>query len=515
MILKELAKYDPITIQCHDNPDADAIAAGYALCRYFESLGKRARLVYGGRNKIQKPNLLLMLEHLEIPITHIENAAAYIAEQPGGKLPGLLVTVDCQYGAGHVVRLPAEQVAVIDHHQIETAQPQLSEINPHVGSCSTLVWQMLCSAGYKIDDSRLGTALYYGLFTDTNQFAEIFNPLDMDMREAVPVEKTLITLFRNSNLSLQEMEVAGVAMIRHIYNDDYHYAIIKSKPCDPNILGLISDFLIQVAEVYCCVVYNETADGYKFSVRSCVKEVQADDLSAFLAEGVGSGGGHREKAGGFINMALYEEAYPTLHSEAFFSERLNDYFDHCQIIYAKKYEIDLTDMCPYVKKRIPIGYVEAMDVLPLGTPITIRTLEGDVDMVAEEDLIIMVGIKGEVYPNRRERFAKTYEATQKPYHECEDHSKCELLYEPTVHDRSTGEVMKLIDHAKMCIANGGGQIYAKELTERVKVFTAWDEEKYMLGKPGDYLAVRSDDRHDIYVVERDIFFKTYEEKKDE
>ncbi len=198
-----------------------------------------------------------------------------------------------------------------------------------------------------------------------------------------------------------------------------------------------------------------------------------------------------------------------------FSERLNDYFDHCQIIYAKKYEIDLTDMCPYVKKRIPIGYVEAKDVLPLGTPITIRTLEGDVDMVAEEDLIIMVGIKGEVYPNRRERFAKTYEATQKPYHECEDHSKCELLYEPTVHDRSTGEVMKLIDYAKMCIANGGGQIYAKELTERVKVFTAWDEEKYMLGKPGDYLAVRSDDRHDIYVVERDIFFKTYEEKKDE
>ena len=60
---------------------------------------------------------------------------------------------------------------------------------------------------------------------------------------------------------------------------------------------------------------------------------------------------------------------------------------------------------------------------------------------------------------------------------------------------------------------GVTHIYARELTERVKVFTAWDEEKYMLGKPGDYLAVRCDDKHDIYVVERDIFFKTYEEKK--
>ena len=75
--------------------------------------------------------------------------------------------------------------------------------------------------------------------------------------------------------------------------------------------------------------------------------------------------------------------------------------------------------------------------------------------------------------------------------------------------------MKLIDHAKICIASGGAHIHAKELTERVKVFTAWDAEKYMLGRPGDYLAVRCDDKHDIYVVERDIFFRTYEEKHGE
>jgi len=515
MRLEELTEYDPIMVQCHDNPDADAIAAGFALCRYFKFMGRQAHLIYSGRNKIQKPNLMLMLEHLDIPITYIEDAAAYAQAQPGGKLPGLLIMVDCQYGAGNVVKLPAEHVAVIDHHQIETKQVEMSEINPHVGSCSTLVWQMLCRAGFEIKDVKLGTALYYGLFTDTNQFSEIFNPLDMDMREAVPVDKTLITLFRNSNLSLQEMEVAGVAMIRHIYNNDYNYAIIKSNPCDPNILGLISDFLIQVAEVYCCVVFNETKDGYKFSVRSCVKEVQANELAAFLAEGVGSGGGHLEKAGGFINMTLYEEAYPTLHSEAFFSERLNDYFDHCQVIYAKEYDIDLSDMQPFVKKQIPLGYVEAKDVLPSGTPITVRTLEGDLDMEVEEDLIIMIGIKGEVYPNRRERFARTYEATQRPYRECVDHGQSELLYEPTIHNRSTGEVMKLSDYAKICIASGGTHIHAKELTERVKVFTAWDEEKYMLGRPGDYLAVRCDDTHDIYVVERDIFFKTYEKKKGE
>ena len=58
-----------------------------------------------------------------------------------------------------------------------------------------------------------------------DEFSEIYNPLDMDMREALPCEKSLIKLFRNSNLSLRELEIAGVALIRHIYNDDYGYAL--------------------------------------------------------------------------------------------------------------------------------------------------------------------------------------------------------------------------------------------------------------------------------------------------
>lgn len=510
MKLTDLQHYESVTIQCHDNPDADAIASGFALYSYFKSLGRQVRLVYAGRNRIQKSNLLLMVEKLNIPIIYIGDIQTYTQQEPLAKTQGLLITVDCQYGAGNVTRIPAQDVAVIDHHQVEIEKIEKKEINPHLGSCSTLVWKMLREAGFRITDTKLGTALYYGLYTDTNQFSEIYNPLDMDMRDEVPCEKTLITLFRNSNLSLQEMEIAGVAMIRHIYNDDYRYAIIKSKPCDPNILGLISDFLVQVAEVDSCVVYNELKDGYKFSVRSCIKEVQANEMAAFLAEGVGSGGGHREKAGGFISKTLYENAYPTLHSEAFFSQRLNNYFDYCEIIYAEECEIDLSDMKPYVKKQMALGYVEATEILPVGTPITIRTLEGDVDMTVEPDLIIMIGIGGEVYPNRRQKFVKSYTVTDKPYCADETHAHRKLLYQPTIHNRETGEVMQLEDYAKICIASGGTHIHARELTERVKVFTAWDKEKYMLGRAGDYLAVRCDDRHDIFVVERDMFHRTYD-----
>ena len=230
MKLSDLAAYNPITVQCHDNPDADALASGYALYTYFKESGKDVRFLYAGRNAVQKPNLSLMLRHLEIPVEYVDRVEDLLRDMPENRLPGLLITVDCQYGAGNVMKIPAEHVAVIDHHQIEMKNVEMSEINPELGSCSTLVWDMLRKEQYEIQDMKLGTALYYGLYSDTNQFAEIYNPLDMDMRDALPCEKSLIKLFRNSNLSLHELEIAGVALIRHIYNDDYHYAIIKSQP---------------------------------------------------------------------------------------------------------------------------------------------------------------------------------------------------------------------------------------------------------------------------------------------
>lgn len=499
MRLADLEQYDPITIQCHDNPDGDAIGAGFGLYRYFQTKGKNVRLIYSGRLKIQKTNLLLFIEHLAIPIEYIEN--------PGTFFPGLLVTVDCQYGAGNVTKFNADAAAFLDHHQPEITNMPLGMTNPALGSCSTLVWNLMKEEGFSFnEDTVLGTALYYGLFTDTNQFSEISNPLDMDMRDSLPHSKSLIRLFKNSNLSLSELEIAGIALIRYIYNDDYKYAIIRSQPCDPNILGLISDFLLQVDSIHVGLVYNELEDGYKLSIRSCIKEVMANELAAYLTKGIGSGGGHMEKAGGFISKKKYEELYPTLHTEGYFSDKLHEYFDSIDIIYARKYDIDLRDMACFEKKKIHLGFVKSEEILPIGTPITIRTLEGDVDTKIDPDFYIMIGIKGEVYPIKKEKFSLSYHILSDPY-------RSEAIYTPTVKNRITGEQTKLIDFAHTCIATGAAFIYAKELTKTIKIFTAWDEEKYMLGNPGDFIAVRCDDLHDIYIVERDIFFKTYDQRR--
>ena len=504
MKLEDLERYDPITIQCHDNPDADALGAGYGLYCYFHSKGKRVRLIYSGNNKIQKSNLILMVNELKLPVEYVEPV------RDSGKLEGLLITVDCQYGAGNVTRFAAEEVAIIDHHQQEIQGIAMTLIQPNLGSCCTLVWKLLQDAGYVIDDSHfLGTALYYGLYMDTKQFSEIYNPLDKDMRESLPYEKSMITLFVNSNLSLQELEVAGLALLRYSYNDDYDFGVIKSKPCDPNLLGIISDFLLQVDVIKTCVVFNEVQDGYRYSVRSCIKEVNASELAEYLAEGIGSGGGHYEKAGGFISMKLYEEKYPTLHAEGYFNNRMVEYFDSYELVYASKYAVDITDMRSYEKKALPLGYVEADKLFPVGTPITIRTFKGDTDQKVWDGLYLVVGHKGDVRLMDRGEFEATYQPEKEKYRMADCEIKPE--YVPVVRNGNTGKKKVLTEYTWKCLPVRKQHIYAKPLERGMKLFTLWEKDRYMLGKPGDYLAVRVDDPHDIFIIPQAIMELIYEE----
>ncbi|MFT3982298.1 MAG: DHH family phosphoesterase [Lachnospiraceae bacterium] len=499
MKLLELDQYGKIVIQCHDNPDADALASGWALYCYFMERGKSVRLIYSGKLKIQKSNLVLMVERLAIPVEYVDPESALGLEEENG----LLITVDCQYGAGNVTKLRTPHAAIIDHHQIEITDVSLREIRSGYGSCSTVIWSMMKEAGFSFAGKKqLGTALYYGLFTDTNQFSELHNPVDMDMRDDVECYHNLISLFKNSNLSLKELEIAGIALIRYILNEEHHYAIIKAQPCDPNVLGLISDLVLQVDAILTCVVYNETENGFKLSVRSCDREAHANEVAAFLTKNIGSGGGHIEKAGGFISKRRYMEHYPTLHSEAFFSQRLNEYFEGTEIIYAKDYEIDMKGMKRYQKKKLPLGFVKISEIMTEGTPITIRTLEGDIDISADRDFYLMIGVKGEVYPIKKEKFENSYK-------ELEGKFELEAEYLPTVRHRITGQTESILDFAHSCISTGETQIYGRELDKITKIFTIEEEEKYMLGNPGDFIAARCGDLRDIFIVERDIFFKTY------
>lgn len=493
MKLSTLDKFDNIVIQMHDNPDADAVGSGYSLYKYFEFKGKKVRLIYGGRFKITKSNIVLLVERLHIPVEYVTEL----------EKPELLITVDCQYGEGNIQKFEAENIAIIDHHNTGRISDDMAEIRSHIVSCSTICYDMLKKAGFDINnDISVSTALYYGLFMDSNGFSEIRHPLDRDMIDFLRVDKGLIKRLVHSNFTIQELETAGIALIRYSYDENRRLSIIKSKPCDPNILGLIGDLVLQVDTIDVCVIYNECPGGYKLSVRSCVVEVAANDLAIYITDGIGNGGGHNDKAGGYISEAGYKKMYDNLGIESYFFERVNQYYRSFDIIYAENGIDDNAGFTLYKKNKLIYGYVKTTDLLKKGTECKVRTYEGDVFITSSDDVYLMIGYYGEVYPIEREVFEKKYDKMEGVFNK-------EFEYSPSIRNLHNDEIYDVMPYANPCVSKDSAKIYAKQLLKAAKVFTRWDYEKYMMGNIGDYICYTANDEKDIYIINKEIFKETY------
>lgn len=495
MKLTDLNKFGQIVIQIHDNPDADAVGSGFALYRYFSSEGKDVRLVYGGRNIISKSNIKLMISELDIPIEHIDELDC----------PQLLLTVDCQYGEGNVQQFNAQNVAMIDHHKTGKQSDDMSEIRSNLVSCATICYSMLKEVGYDLsNDTSASTALYYGLYMDSNQFSEISHPLDRDMIDFLRYDKQLITRLKYANFSMTELETAGAALSNIGYYDKFRAAIVRSEPCDPSILGVIGDFVIQADNIDVCVVFNKCGGGYKLSVRSCSMESGANELASFLTAGIGSGGGHFGKAGGFIGSDGFDKISAGRTPEQYFSDKMDEYFEGYDVI---RYTDEISEpqkLRRYRKKPGFFGYVRSTDIAPAGREVRIRTLEGDVSIKCSEDIYIMIGILGEVYPLEANVFNAKYTPLDEPFTE-------ELEYAPSVTDIAADSPCGLIPFARKCRSEQSGTVLARPLEKYTKVFTAWEYESYMSGGKGDMLCYTDGNSRDVYIARRQVFDSIYEE----
>lgn len=518
MRLRELLKFDEIVVQCHDNPDADAIGSGYALYCYLIDHGKKVSLIYGGNGRIRKSNLMLMIQMLQIPIKYCDSMEA----------PELLVTVDCRYGEGNVTHFPARNIAVIDHHRVNGALPELSEVRSNLGSCSTLLWEMLKQEGYDVNANKnLATAMYYGLYTDTNELVEISHPLDMDLRDEAEFNVAAITRFRNSNLSLEELDIAGAALLRSDYNEDYRFAVVKANACDPNILGIISDLVLAVDSVDNCLVFCVTEVGVKISVRSCIREVKASEMAQAICEGIGSGGGHFVKAGGRINLDLLTREYlkyceetgltprmevlddgtsnrPTISAIKFFLEtRMREYYDNTEIIYFDHYNWKEDDLREFVQKPQELGFLQLDTMYGVGDSLLIRTMKGDMELTVEPGQVLLIGVDGQITVMKGNDFTSQYLTLQESFR------LDDVEYAPTIKNKQDNRIVPLLNQARVCISKQEEHVMARQLTQKTKLFTLAGEDNYLMGKIGDYLVIRAENPQDMNIIKKDMFESYY------
>lgn len=296
MKLDDLLNYDDIVIQCHDNPDADAIASGFALWEFLVGRGKRPHLVYGGDRPISKPDVKLMCDLCRIRLNYLPEFRKFRKTK---KIPDLLVTVDCQPGNSNVAALEAERTAVIDHHKVFDPERQtpLWEIRDY-NACCTIVWDLLRESGCAPLSRELSTALYFGLYMDTIYFQDLSHPVDLEMKNTLEFDRTVFDQLKSSNLSLDDLILCGQALSRPHYSGEYRFAVTEAPPCDPNLLGVISDMMMGVQSVDVCISYCMLPKYAKLSVRSHDPNIPADQLAEWVSRDIGEYGGRGESVAG-------------------------------------------------------------------------------------------------------------------------------------------------------------------------------------------------------------------------
>jgi phosphoglycolate phosphatase len=266
--------------------------------------------------------------------------------------------------------------------------------------------------------------------------------------------------------------------------------------------------LLQVDEVDTCVVFNEEYDGYKFSVRSCIEEVNANELAAYLSQGIGSGGGHSEKAGGFISMKLYEKEYPTINAAGYFNNRMTEYFDEHEILHTENLEFPTEDMELYHEKKFPDGFVHLASHFFEGSSVLVRTGFGDMRVEVTDDKYLVFGWAGDVHVLTKKQFDARYEKTEEIY-EREEWTQGSV-YVPRLKYEKMKRTLLATECAKICLPKGDTLLYAKKLDKAVKIFAPQNRGKYVLRRPGDYLTVRKDNLSEVTVMNQDTFEKGFE-----
>ncbi len=296
--LVEILKGHKVYIQTHNYPDPDAMASGLGLQVFLKQHGVESTMCYDG--KIEKLSTKRMLDVFQFEIYNIEDILDMSATD-------YIVTVDAQKFNANITDFIGNEVACIDHHPtFIQCEYQYKDIRL-VGACATLVAQYFKESGTPID-SNTATALLYGMKIDTDSWSRGVTLLDIQMFEYLfpYIDEEKMKLMNKSSMELKDLRAYGAAIQNIRLYDNIGFAEIPFN-CPDALVGMVSDFILDLDVVEFAVVYAKREDGLKFSIRSELKYLNAGEITAKALNGIGTGGGHAAMAGGFVPIEMVEK----------------------------------------------------------------------------------------------------------------------------------------------------------------------------------------------------------------
>ena len=290
--LIEICQGRHIYIQTHNFPDPDAIASAYGLQKIFEHFDIESTLCYEGR--IDKLSTRKMTEVFNISIYSYDQIKDDMSEED------YIVCVDSQKGNGNITDFIGDEIACIDHHPVYVnTEYKYSDIR-FVGSCSTIIAKYFEDLGIT-PDKPTASVLLYGLKTDTLDFSRGRTLMDIDMFRFLyqKADNDMLKVLEHNNMELNDLKAYGAAIENIKIYGTIGFACIPFS-CPDALIGIISDFMLELNSVDVTVIYSKREDGYKFSIRSESTSVDAGSVINLALKDIGSGGGHPSMAGGLI-----------------------------------------------------------------------------------------------------------------------------------------------------------------------------------------------------------------------
>ena len=290
-LLNVIGARRPVYVQTHDFPDCDAVATAFGLHVLLQSAGVPSRIVFGG--DLQRDSLRRMIRDLGIDVAQ----AAGVDIHPHDPI----VIVDGCKGSKNVTDLPGHEVAVIDHHDVNTPDDvPFVDIRPGMGACATLIYGYFREAGVEIP-REVATALMIGINMDTalltrqvstddiQAYADLYTRADIRMENSI---------LRNS-IQTRDLEFYRHALANVQVRDRIAFCWFP-EGCNQNLLGILGDFFITLEEAEFVVLCARNNGVINVSVRSEREDWSASRVVQEALRGIGFGGGHADMAGGII-----------------------------------------------------------------------------------------------------------------------------------------------------------------------------------------------------------------------
>lgn len=283
-----------VLILTHNNPDPDAIAAGWALSYLLRvKLGVSSLLVYGGI--VTRPENRTMVRLLNIAIRPLEMINIHNFS--------VIALVDTQPGAGNN-SLPTSMTPaiVIDHHGLRKASQKvaLADIRPKYGSCSTILVEYLKEADLPIK-TKMATALYYGIKSDTQDLGR--DATEADYRATLhlypKVHPRLLSQIEHPELPrnyyvLFDQALHDCGIFGDVVLCDMGFLV------NPEMVSLMADFLLQISGIRWSFVLGRSDGRVIFSLRTKRRKQNAGAVARRIVKGLGTAGGHGMVAGGQV-----------------------------------------------------------------------------------------------------------------------------------------------------------------------------------------------------------------------